>query len=98
MEHGQLLHSATKRSLPDRNKVFEYLLDKGASINSIMFENCVESYEQERNSGLGTPVHSAAKTGHLGMVELLLLKGADPLIKNSNGTTCDRISRISWPE
>ncbi len=50
-----------------------------------MFENCVESYKQERYSGLGTPLHSAAKTGHLDMVELLLLKEADPLIKNSMG-------------
>lgn len=85
IEHGQLLHFAVKRNLPDRNKVFEYLLDKGASINSIMFENCAESYEQERYSGLGTPLHSAAKTGRLDMVELLLLKGADPLIKDSTG-------------
>lgn len=85
IEHGQLLHFAMKRNLPDRIEVFEYLLNKGASVNSIMFENCAESYEQERYSGLGTPLHSAATTGHLDMVELLLRKGADPLIKNSMG-------------
>ncbi|KAL9101390.1 MAG: hypothetical protein Q9163_003348 [Psora crenata] len=33
IEHGQLLHFAAKRVLPDRIKVLEYLLDKGASIN-----------------------------------------------------------------
>ena len=50
-----------------------------------MFEDCVESYELEKYSGLGTPLHSAAETGRLDMVEMLLLKGADPLIKNSMG-------------
>ena len=85
IEHGQLLHFAAKRVLPDRIEVFEYLLDKGASINGIMFQDCEESYEQERYSGLGTPLHSAAATGHLDMVEMMLLKGADPLIKDSTG-------------
>lgn len=83
IEHGQLLHFAAKRVLPDRIEVFEYLLEKGASINGTMFQNYKESYEQERYSGLGTPLHSAAKTGHLDMVEMMLLKGADPFIKDS---------------
>lgn len=85
IENGQLLHFAAKRVLPDRIKVFEYLLDRGASINGTMFQDCGESHEQERYSGLGTPLHSAAKTGHLDMVEMMLLKGADPLIKDSTG-------------
>ena len=50
-----------------------------------MFQNCVESYEQEKYSGLGTPLHSAAKSGHLDIVEMMLLKGADPSIKDSTG-------------
>ncbi|KAL9100960.1 MAG: hypothetical protein Q9163_003724 [Psora crenata] len=85
IKHGQLLHFAAKRVLPDRVKVFEYLLEKGASINGIMFQDYPESYEQERYSGLGTPLHSAAKAGHLDIVEMMLLKGADPLIKDSTG-------------
>lgn len=85
IELGQLLHFAAKRVLPDRIKVLEYLLDKGASINSIIFQNDTESYEQERYSGLGTPLHSAAKSGHPDIVEMLLLKGADPSIKDSTG-------------
>lgn len=37
------------------------------------------------NNGLGTPLHSAAETESLDMVEMLLLKGTDPLIKDSMG-------------
>lgn len=50
-----------------------------------MFQDDVEMFEMERYSGLGTPLHSAAGSGHLDMVELLLQRGADPLIKNSMG-------------
>ena len=82
-EHGQLLHLAVKRNLPNSNEVFEYLLDKGASINCIMFENCTESYEQEWLSGLGTLLHSAVGTGRLDMAEMLLQKRVDPWIKSS---------------
>ena len=85
IEHGQLLHFAAVRGLPDRIDVLIYLLDKGAPINSLMFENSVDSYEQESLSSLGTPLHSAAATGCLEMVDMLLSSGADPSIKNSRG-------------
>ena len=85
IEHGQLLHFAAIRGLPDRLDVLIYVLDKGAPINSLMYENSADSYEQERFSGLGTPLHSAASTGCLAMVDMLLSRGADPSIKNSCG-------------
>ena len=85
IEHGQLLHFAVVRGLPDRIEVLDYLLDKGASINSLMYENSADSYEQERLSGLGTPLHSAAAMGRLDMVDILLLRGANPRIENSLG-------------
>ena len=50
-----------------------------------MFENRADSYEQESLSGLGTPLHSAAATENLEMVDMLLWRGADPLIKDSRG-------------
>ena len=50
-----------------------------------MFENSPDSYEQERFSGLGTPLFSAVATGHLDVVDMLLSRGADPSIKNSRG-------------
>lgn len=50
-----------------------------------MFQNCLDNYEQEKYSGLGTPLHSAARKGRLDIVEMLLAKGADPLVKDSRG-------------
>ena len=85
IEHGQLLHFAAIRGLPDRIDVLSYLLDKGAPINSVMYEHSVDSYEQEKLSGLGTPLHSAAATGCLEMVDMLLSSGANPLTENSRG-------------
>jgi len=85
IKHGQLLHFAAIRSLPDRLDVLNYILDKGAPINGLMYENSADSYEQEKFSSLGTPLHSAASTGCLAMVDMLLSRGADPSIKNSWG-------------
>ncbi|KAL9029456.1 MAG: hypothetical protein Q9196_002299 [Gyalolechia fulgens] len=85
IEHGQLLHFAVIRRLPDRIDVIDYLLNKGTPINSLMYENSADSYEQETYSGLGTPLHSAVTTGCLDTVNILLSRGADPLIKNSCG-------------
>lgn len=82
-EHGQFLHFAAIRGLSDNMEVLEYLLDKRTPINSKMYENCADSYEQEMFSGLGTPLHSAAATGRLDMVDLLLSGGADPSIRNT---------------
>ena len=65
--------------------MLKFILDKGVHVNDIMFQNSVESYEQEKYSGLGTPLHTASRKGRLDMVEILLAKGTDPLIKDSWG-------------
>ena len=83
--HGQLLHFAAIRRFPDRLDVLNYLLNEGAPVNSLMYENDADSYEQEKFSGLGTALHSAASAGYLDMVDMLLSRGADPSIKNSRG-------------
>lgn len=99
IEHGQLLHFAVIRGLPDRIDVLDYLLDKGAPINSLMYENSADSYEQERFSGLGTPLHSAVTTGCLDMVNMLLSRGADPIIKNSCGKLAvEEAEYYGWKE
>jgi len=85
IEHEQLLHFAAIRDFPDRIKVVNYLLDKEAFINSVMFENSPDSYEQKRFSELGTPLFSAAATGRLDMMNMLLSREANPSIKNSRG-------------
>ena len=87
------------RSLPDRIDVLDYLLNKGAPINSLIYENSADSYEQEIFSGLGTPLHSAATTGYLNIVDILLSRGADPSIKNSWGKlTVEEAEYYGWNE
>ncbi|KAL9594939.1 MAG: hypothetical protein Q9219_006745 [cf. Caloplaca sp. 3 TL-2023] len=99
IKHGQLLHFAVNRDLPDRLDVLEYLLNKGARINDVMFENSPSSYEQERLSGLGTPLNSAAKIGRLDVVDFLLSRGADPLIKDSYGKLpIDKAKYYGWSD
>jgi len=99
IEHGQLLHFAAVRGLPDRIDVLDYLLNKGASINSVMYENSPDSYELERFSGLGTPLHSAAASGRLDVVNMLLSRGADPSIKNSRGKlVVEEAEYYGWSE
>ncbi len=85
IEYGQLLHFAISRASLDRLEVFEYILNKRASVNAIIFQNYLESYKQEKYSGLGTPLYSAAEKGNLNIIQILLVKGANPLIKDSTG-------------
>ena len=99
IKHGQLLHFAAIRGLPDRLNVLNYLIDKGAPVNGIMFENYRDSYEQEYLSGLGTPLHSAAVKGYLDIVDQLLSRGADPSIRNSWGKLAvDEAEYYGWRE
>jgi hypothetical protein len=83
IKHGQLLHMAAIRKLPDRVELLELLLDKGAPIDAIQYEDCPDVYRKEYWKGLGTALHQAAGAGHLDAVTFLLARGADPLIKDS---------------
>ncbi|KAI9845527.1 MAG: hypothetical protein M1837_004866 [Sclerophora amabilis] len=83
IEHGQLLHIAAIRDLPDRVELLEYLLGQGVPVNAIEYENCPDVYEVEYWKGLGTALHYAAREGHVDAVKFLLERGADPLIKDS---------------
>ncbi|KAL9103918.1 MAG: hypothetical protein Q9163_001066 [Psora crenata] len=85
IKHGQLLHYAVKRDTSDRIDVLEFIISKGPSINSIMYQNRLDCYNQQKLFGIGTPLHEAAEDGKLDIVEILLSKGADPLIKDARG-------------
>lgn len=54
-------------------------------VNALLFQNSPESYEQERYSGLGTPLHSAVRSGRLDNIDVLISNSADALIKDSMG-------------
>lgn len=85
VQHGQLLHYAVKREASDRLEVINFLLNKGIFINHIMYQNRWNDYYQQRAFGLGTALHRAAEMGNLDVVELLLRRGADPLIRDARG-------------
>lgn len=80
VEKGQFLHNVIHRQTPDSLQVAQMLIDRGCSINAIMYQNHTPSYQHYQYGGLGTPLYKAARCGNLEMVELFLQNGADPLI------------------
>ncbi|KAH0551572.1 hypothetical protein GP486_007210 [Trichoglossum hirsutum] len=85
IEHGQLLHAAAARKASDRLDVIAFLLEKGADVNQIMYQNHLASYLYCKAFGLGTPLHEAARVGAYDVVQMLLEEGANPLITDSRG-------------
>ncbi|KAG6849023.1 hypothetical protein H0H93_011936 [Arthromyces matolae] len=65
------------------------LLASGAGINEIPPNKYNISLWQ------GTPLHEAAKEGHLEAVQLLLHHGADPRLKDTDGKTALELARAS---
>lgn len=96
--HGQLLHYAARRVLPDRLRVLDFVLEevslhKGPSINDIMYQDRPYCYGLQECIGIGTPLHEAASLGKLDMVEALVARGADPCILNSKGGLVIELAR-----
>ncbi|RMZ75455.1 hypothetical protein DV738_g5471, partial [Chaetothyriales sp. CBS 135597] len=97
VEHGQLLHYAVRRDLPDHLRVLELVLSKypdpASAVNQVMYQERLRSYYQQRALSLGTPLHEAAGAGgaaarkkdKLATVKLLVERGANPLIRDSRG-------------
>lgn len=85
IKYGQLLHYAIWRELEDRLEVLAYIIGKGPPINDVMYQSRLDCYNQRRAFQLGTPLHDAAATGYLDVVQQLVAKGAHPLIEDSFG-------------
>ncbi|KIW85352.1 hypothetical protein Z517_00742 [Fonsecaea pedrosoi CBS 271.37] len=83
VKFGQPLHFAVRHQRPQAT--IQLLLNKGASINQVMFSNHSASYLQFECLGVGAPLHEAAKSKNKGLIKLLLANGADPSIPDSRG-------------
>ncbi|KAL2408448.1 hypothetical protein ABEF93_003514 [Exophiala dermatitidis] len=96
---GQLLHYAVRRDQPDILEVLAYLLNKGASVNDVMYQHHPDSYRLQQAFGLGTPLHEAAQLGKLEVIRFLLEHGADPNVVDSLGqTVLERATIYGHPE
>lgn len=87
INRGQLLHNAVLRDAPDVIELVGLLLDMGASINGIQYENHPRAFGERSAFALGTPLHYAAEENRPELVTYLLQRGADPSIKNTKGRT-----------
>ena len=86
IEHGQLLHYTAARKKPDRLRVLDFILSKGArGLNSLRHEHRPYNFAMLKSFGLGTPLYVAADEGLLDTVQYLLSHSADPTVKNSRG-------------
>ena len=87
IHHGQLLHHAVLRNKPDALEVVRWIVEKGAQIDEIKYENDPKSFREQEPFGLGTPLHRAAESGKVEIVTYLLSMGADSLKLDSKGCT-----------
>lgn len=83
--HGYLLHRAIHRPQSDRLDVFKLLLEHGAPVNQVMYQDQVDEYMMMAFANLGAPLHMAAEYGYQDVVALLVQSGADSLIEDSKG-------------
>ncbi|KAJ5223645.1 hypothetical protein N7468_008187 [Penicillium chermesinum] len=79
---GQLLHHAVERQT-DIIEVLGILLERGAPLNSKMYENHYPSWRLYYFMGLGTALHKAAELGKADVVRYLVDQGADVGIKDA---------------
>lgn len=84
---GELLQWAVIRQKPDVLDVVQRLVDRGAPINKLKYEDDPASFDERMPFGLGTPRHRAAECGKADVVHYLLEHGADPLKLDSKGKT-----------
>lgn len=79
---GQLLHHAVERQT-DTIEVLGMLLERGAPLNSKMYENHYFSWRLFYFMGLGTALHKAAEMGKADVVRYLVNQGAEVGLKDA---------------
>ncbi len=95
---GDVLHYALKRET-DVVAVLGMLLEKGAPLDAIEFDNPPGSFHLHFFLDRGTPLYNAAKMGNTGAVRFLLDRGADGRIPSSDGhTALERARQAGFTE
>ena len=93
VQHGGRIQSsnvlpwAAKTSLPDRNGVIRYFLDKGVHIDALEFEHDEKIFKKYSKKAFGTALHHASKRGNVQVVSFLLQMGARRDLRDSVGKT-----------
>lgn len=67
--------------------MISHLMDLGAPINKVMYEDFPVATDFAKAFGLGTPLHTAATRGDWEAARLLIERGADISIEDSCGDT-----------
>lgn len=88
---GELLHHAMDRS-SDRVKVLALLLDRGAPLNTRMYENDNASARLYPFMGLGTPLHKAVNIENVECVRYLIERGANINIRDTKGQSARELA------
>ncbi|EED11695.1 hspc200, putative [Talaromyces stipitatus ATCC 10500] len=93
-QKGQLLHHAIERN-SDNLAVLSLLIENGADINAIMYNEHYPSQALYYFMGLGTALHKAAELGKVDIVRYLISEGADLNIRDANGRTALECAKMS---
>ncbi|CAK3983506.1 ankyrin repeat domain-containing 50-like [Lecanosticta acicola] len=93
---GQLLHFAARRSDSVSVQVVQLILRRCQPyFNAIMWDNQPLAYECYKITGLGTPLHEAAREGRPEIAEALLREGASTSIHDTRGRTAIELAEIA---
>jgi ankyrin repeat protein len=82
-----LLHLLTQRKDRYTLQIIQFLLDHGASINALHYQDEVAG--GPKTIGMGTPLHTAAYFGNDEVVRYLLQRGTDRSVRGRHGRAID---------
>ncbi len=92
VSRGEVLYYALERKT-DVIPVLKMLLDKGAPLDAVVYEDHGGSFQLNFFFERHTPLCMAADRGDAEAVRLLLERGADPTVQNSIGLTPFEVAR-----